>query len=53
MEKRNDHKHDSELDSDVNTEGFTKPKGESQTIQEDPKTDPNDTDKPSFEKSDN
>lgn len=41
-----------QLDSDVNTKGFPRPQGESQTMQEDPDTDPNQTDKPGFERSD-
>ena len=40
-----------DLDSEVNTTGFPKPQGESQTVQEDPDTDPNETDKPGFKRS--
>ncbi|MBD3580988.1 hypothetical protein [Flavobacterium selenitireducens] len=59
MEKRNQNKNDErapktdlDLDSEVNTTGFPRPEGESQTIQEDPDTDPNQTDKPGFKRSD-
>ena len=41
-----------DLDSEVNTTGFPRPEGELQTVDEDPDTDPNETDKPGFDRSD-
>lgn len=60
MEKRNEKdqreikkmQDEMDLDSEVNTTGFPRPDGESQTVQEDPDIDPNQTDKPGFKRSD-